>query len=99
MKFPLRLIGILSVCAVPAGVSAASWTPVSCPEAARPLAGQYELVRMIEDFEDGPGGWASHRGVQQAESAAAVDAFGGWAGACAVTGEHSLLRALRGCSL
>ena len=74
MKFPLRLIGILSVCAVPAGVSAASWTPVSCPEAARPLAGQYELVRMIEDFEDGPGGWASHRGVQQAESAAAVDA-------------------------
>ena len=74
MEFPFRLAAILSVCGLPAATSAATWTPVCCPEAARLLAGQFELVRIVEGFEDGPGGWACRRGIQQAEAAAAVDA-------------------------
>jgi len=72
MEFPFRLAAILSVCGLPAATSAATWTPVCCPEAARLLAGQFELVRIVEGFEDGPGGWACRRGIQQAEAAAAV---------------------------
>ena len=42
------------------------WSPITCPEADRNAIERFDVVRVIDDIEDGVDRWTAHTGSQQA---------------------------------
>ncbi len=62
------LLPTLALLAVPLCAVAQPWSRIECPEAGREAHERFEVVRMIDDFEEGVEAWSAFSGGQQARS-------------------------------